>query len=52
MVDVGMRQQDEVYVSDVEAEIEGAQVLLISLTTALEHAAIDQKTIFVMGDDM
>ena len=46
MVDVGMGQQDEINLPDIEAEIEGTQVLLIGLATALEHAAIDQKTPF------
>ena len=50
MVDVGVGEQDEVDLADIEAEIERPHVLLAGLRPTLEHAAIDQKTDVVRFD--
>ncbi len=50
MVDVGMRQQDEIDGTNVEAELQGVQVFGTRLASALEHAAIDQETAAVRFD--
>jgi len=41
VIDVGMRQDDEIDRSGIE--VEGATILVTRFAPALEHAAIDQK---------
>ena len=50
MVDMGVGEQDEVDLADIEAEIERPHILLAGLRPTLEHAAIDQKTDVVRFD--
>jgi len=50
MVDMGVGEQDEVDLADIEAEIERPHILLAGLRPTLEHAAIDQETDVVRFD--
>jgi hypothetical protein len=50
MVDVGMRQQDEIDGANVEAELQGVEVFGPRLAAALEHAAVDQEATAVRFD--
>ena len=43
MIDVGVRQKHEIDAPDVEAEVQGMQVLLACFRPALEHPAVDQE---------